>query len=179
MHVGTLRPAPTTPERHLVASVLDRDDSVGESGPVSTAIVSEFEESDRSAVIDLWHACGLVRPWNDPSLDIDRNLAGRDARFFIAVSDRAVVGSVMAGYDGHRGWINYLGVDLDHRRRGVGAQLMEHAERYLGSIGCPKINVQIRSENAQAIAFYERLGFAVEDVVSMGKRLDDDSGPDP
>lgn len=137
-------------------------------------VIRDFGEHDRTAVIELWRACDLVRPWNDPDLDIDRNVATHGARLLVATIDNQVVGSVMAGYDGHRGWINYLAVDRNHRGQRLGEHLMDHAVRYFGEIGCPKINLQIRSDNADAIAFYERLGFTVEDVVSMGKRLIDD-----
>lgn len=140
--------------------------------------VRDFSEPDRSAVIELWRTCDLVRPWNDPNLDIDRNLAATSARLFVAAIDNEVVGSVMAGYDGHRGWINYLAVDRNHRGERLGEYLVDQAARYFGEIGCPKINLQIRSGNAEAIAFYERLGFTVDDVVSMGKRLVDDTKPD-
>ena len=145
---------------------------------MSSSKVRDFCESDRSAVIELWRTCDLVRPWNDPNLDIDRNLAAQGARFFVAAIDSEVVGSVMAGYDGHRGWINYLAVDRNHRGDGLGTRLMDQAVGYFGEIGCPKINLQIRSGNAEAIAFYERLGFTVDDVVSMGKRLVDETKSD-
>ena len=140
--------------------------------------VRDFSETDRSAVIELWRTCDLVRPWNDPNLDIDRNLAAPLARLFVAAIDIDVVGSVMAGYDGHRGWINYLAVDRNHRGERLGEHLVDQAARYFGEIGCPKINLQVRSGNGEAIAFYERLGFTVDDVVSMGKRLVDDAKPD-
>ena len=85
-----------------------------------------------------------------------------------------IVGTVMAGYDGHRGWINYLAVDEEQRRRGIGRALMAAAEEELVALGCPKVNLQIRTGNAEALAFYERLGFGRDDVVSVGKRLERD-----
>ncbi len=81
----------------------------------------------------------------------------------------------MAGYEGHRGWINYLAVSPEHRRKGYGRQIMAEAERLLRAAGCPKINLQIRSPNKDVIAFYRSIGFAVDDVVSMGRRLDADT----
>ena len=94
--------------------------------------------------------------------------------FLVAVEDELVLGTVMAGYEGHRGWINYLAVDPSRRRRGLGTRLMDEAEVLLGERGCPKINLQIRSENADATAFYGALGYRTDDVVSLGKRLIDD-----
>jgi ribosomal protein S18 acetylase RimI-like enzyme len=84
----------------------------------------------------------------------------------------------MAGYDGHRGWLNYLGVDPDFRRRGFGRKIMAEAERLLREAGAPKINLQVRSSNHEAIEFYRSVGFAVDDVISMGRRLEHD-GPPP
>lgn len=139
------------------------------------ASIREFREPDRAAVIELWHACELVRPWNDPDLDIDRKLAVGDSLFLVAVVDAVVVGTVMAGYDGHRGWINYLAVEPDRHRSGVGRLLVAGAERRLHEVGCPKVNLQIRAENARAADFYARLGYEIEPVVSMGKRLVDDN----
>lgn len=140
--------------------------------------VREFDEHDRVKVIELWRGCGVIRPWNDPNLDIDRKLAVEDAMFFVAALGSDVIGSVMAGYDGHRGWINYLAVDPELRGEGVGRLLMERAEHHLEQAGCPKINLQIRVGNPGAIEFYEHLGFTIDDVVSMGKRLVDDATPD-
>lgn len=137
-----------------------------------------FTENDRERVIELWRESGVMRSWNDPNLDVDRKLAIKDEMFFVAVLGEVVLGSVMSGYDGHRGWINYLAVDPQRRGEGVGRLLMEHAERHLHNVGCPKINLQIRADNSTAIEFYERLGFTVDDVVSMGKRLVDDTTPE-
>jgi ribosomal protein S18 acetylase RimI-like enzyme len=125
-------------------------------------------------VVALWQRCGLTRPWNDPHRDICRKLAVRPDLFLVADDAGAVVGTVMAGYDGHRGWINYLGVDPVCQRRGIGRALMAEAERRLRAEGCPKINLQIRASNAEAIEFYRRIGFEMDDVVSFGKRLEHD-----
>ena len=133
-----------------------------------------FRPDDTEAVVALWHACDLIRPWNDPRKDIERKLGVDPELFLVAVEDELVVGAVMAGYEGHRGWINYLAVDPDRRRQGLGTRLMDAAERLLRERGCPKINLQIRSENADVIAFYGALGYRADDVVSLGKRLIDD-----
>ena len=141
-----------------------------------------FTPGDRTRVARLWETCGLTRPWNDPYRDIDRKL-DRDAELLLVgeapASDAAdgttttgrVVATVMAGYDGHRGWINYLAVDPDHRGEGHGRTMMEAAETRLLALGCPKVNLQVRTDNPDAVAFYELLGYSVDPVVSMGRRL--------
>jgi ribosomal protein S18 acetylase RimI-like enzyme len=136
--------------------------------------IRPFQLPDADAVVALWERCGLTRAWNDPRKDIHRKLAVRSDLFLVGEVAGAIVGSVMAGYDGHRGWINYLGVDPAFRRRGLGRALMREAERRLREAGCPKINLQVRTGNAEAIEFYNRIGFAQDDVVSLGKRLEQD-----
>ncbi len=137
-------------------------------------MVRSYQDSDREAVIQLWHDGGLVVPWNDPEKDLQRKLAVQREMFLVGLLDDRPVAAVMAGYDGHRGWINYLAVAPARQRSGFGRRMMEEAEARLRALGCPKISLQIRRSNAQAIAFYERLGFAEDDVVSMGKRLEPD-----
>lgn len=137
-------------------------------------LIRPFDAADEPAVVALWQRCGLTRPWNDPHKDIRRKLAVRPDLFLVAKTDGAVVGTVMVGYDGHRGWINYLGVDPACRRRGIGRALMDEAERLLRVEGCPKINLQVRTSNSEAIEFYRRIGYAMDDVVSFGKRLETD-----
>jgi ribosomal protein S18 acetylase RimI-like enzyme len=141
------------------------------------ASVRPFAPADREDVVALWSVCGLVRPWNDPRLDIALKLARDPSGFLVLELEGRVQGSVMAGYDGHRGWVNYLAVDPAHRGRGLGAQLMAAAQDHLAGLGCPKVNLQVRAGNERAVAFYRHLGFAVDDVVSMGKRLADDTQP--
>ena len=133
--------------------------------------IRPFEPKDEESVVRLWTNCGLVVPWNDPRRDIQRKLKVQPELFLVACLDGRVVGSVMAGYDGHRGWINYLAVLPEHQRAGIGRRLMEQAETRLRGMGCPKINVLVRTENAAVIAFYRRLGFKTDDVVSLGKGL--------
>ena len=141
-------------------------------------VIRAYRPADEAAVVDLWRRCDLTRPWNDPHKDISRKLRVNPELFLVAEVDGGrVAGTVMVGYDGHRGWLNYLGVHPDHRRRGVGAALMNEAERLLRAKGCPKINLQVRTMNAEAVAFYRSLGFAVDDVTSLGKRLERDDGP--
>lgn len=138
--------------------------------------IRPFQPDDEAAVIALWDRCGLLRPWNDPHKDIRRKLAVQPDLFLVGLLNDEIVASVMAGYEGHRGWINYLAVDPAHRRSGLGRAIMDEAERRLREAGCPKINLQVRSTNAEVIEFYRSLGYAVDDVVSLGKRLEHD-GP--
>lgn len=138
--------------------------------------IRPFTDADEDAVVSLWHACGLTRPWNDPHRDIARKRAVQPELFLVGAVDGRVLGSVMAGYEGHRGWINYLAVHPDVQRQGHATRLMAAAEAGLLAVGCPKINLQIRATNAAVIAFYERLGFSDDRVVSLGKRLVQD-GP--
>ena len=137
--------------------------------------IRSFRAGDEAAVIALWRACDLVRPWNDPRKDIRRKLRVNPEWFLVAQQDGRIVGTVMAGYEGHRGWINYLAVEPALQRGGLGRALMAEAERLVRATGCPKINLQVRSTNAAAVTFYRRLGYAVDDVVSMGKRMDSDA----
>lgn len=133
-----------------------------------------FEEADETAVITLWDRCSLLRPWNDPQKDIARKLRVQRDLFLVGSVRGKIVATVMAGYDGHRGWINYLAVDPAHRRAGHGRAIMLEVERRLAELGCPKINLQIRGDNSEAISFYSRIGFREDDVVSLGKRLEPD-----
>jgi ribosomal protein S18 acetylase RimI-like enzyme len=133
--------------------------------------VRPFEDSDEAAVIALWEAAGLTRSWNDPRKDIERKRSVQREWFLVGVQGDAVVASIMIGYDGHRGWINYLAVSPAHRLQGHARALMREAERVLSEAGCPKINLQIRSTNASVIEFYKSIGYAQDDVVSFGRRL--------
>ena len=140
--------------------------------------IRSFQNADEAAVITLWEQCGLTRPWNDPRKDIRRKLALDPDRFLVCLIDQEIVGTIMVGYEGHRGWVNYLAVAPNRRGQGYGRALMEEAERRLLRSGCPKINLQVRTTNQSAIAFYQRLGYAIDEVVSMGKRLEHDEPSD-
>ena len=141
---------------------------------MAQVVVRPFKESDEARVIELWTFAGLVRAWNDPKKDIARKLKVQRELFLVAELEGSIVGVVMAGYEGHRGWVNYLAVDIGQRRRGIGSALMRDAERRLRLLGCPKINLQVRAENSDVQAFYAALGFKDDNVVSLGKRLEDD-----
>ncbi len=130
-----------------------------------------FQPDDQLAVIALWQRCDLLRPWNDPVKDMARKMADSPEWFLLGEVDGQVVAGVMAGYDGHRGWLNYLAVDPEYQRQGLARQLVQHAEALLLQAGCPKINLQVRSSNQGVITFYQQLGYGVDEVVSLGKRL--------
>ena len=139
--------------------------------------VRPYVEADEAAVIALWTEAGLVRPWNDPRKDIARKLAVQREWFLVGTHDGRVIASVMAGYEGHRGWVNYLAVGLPWRRQKLGARLMQEIEGRLRALGCPKINLQVRRSNGEVKAFYDALGFVEDDVLSFGKRLVRDDAP--
>lgn len=150
--------------------------------PVETRgpfLIRAFQPEDESAVVDLWKQCDLVRPWNDPHKDIQRKLAVRPDLFLVGVWQKELVATLMAGYEGHRGWLNYLAVAPALRRRGFGRAIVAHAERLLQEIGCPKINLQVRTANQAVLEFYRRIGYSLDDVVSLGRRLVDDERPAP
>ncbi|MDE2593361.1 MAG: GNAT family acetyltransferase [Burkholderiales bacterium] len=133
--------------------------------------IRPYQPADEAAVIALWERCELTRPWNDPRKDIQRKLAIQAELFVVGELNGQIVATAMAGFDGHRGWINYLAVSPDRQRQGLGRQLVAHIERALQAMGCPKLNLQIRAGNAQVIAFYQALGYGQDELISMGKRL--------
>ena len=134
--------------------------------------IRDYRSSDQPHVVSLWDT---VFPnstgHNDPHDAIDRKVAADDRLFFVADQADRIVGTVLAGYDGHRGWIYSLAVVPDRRRDGIGTQLVRHAEQALARLGCPKLNLQIHADNAAVVAFYESLGFHTEARISMGKIL--------
>jgi ribosomal protein S18 acetylase RimI-like enzyme len=148
----------------------------GLGAPVGTMRIRSFMRSDQERVVALWDRCGLLRPWNDPRKDIARKLEVQADLFLVGEVDGRVVAAVMAGYDGHRGWVNYLAVEPDLQRSGLGRAMMAEAERRLRELGCPKVNLQIRRGNQGVADFYRRLGYAEDDLISMGKRLERDDG---
>jgi GNAT superfamily N-acetyltransferase len=146
--------------------------------PVLQPILRTYRPSDRDALVSLWSRCGLLRPWNDPCRDIQRKLAHDPGGLLVLEADDRLAGAVMAGYDGHRGWVNYLAVDPAYQGQGLGRLLMDEAERRLLAAGCPKVNLQVRRSNEHAVAFYRHLGYDTDDVVSLGKRLVRDATPE-
>jgi ribosomal protein S18 acetylase RimI-like enzyme len=133
--------------------------------------IRPFSTLDERAVIELWRHCGLTRPWNDSHKDIQRKMTTQPELFFVGELNGKIIATVMAGFDGHRGWVNYLAVDPAHQRAGIGRLLMKHVEDTLCTLGCPKLNLQVRATNRAASQFYERLGYSMDEVVSYGKRL--------
>lgn len=134
-------------------------------------LFSPFQQSDTEPVVALWHACGLTRPWNDPHKDIARKQLVQPELFLVVRDGAAVVATIMAGFDGHRGWVNYLAVAATHRGRGIGRALMLEVERRLERMECPKLSLMVRKDNREVVAFYVHLGYAMDDVVAFGKRL--------
>ncbi|MGB2964864.1 MAG: GNAT family acetyltransferase [Anaerolineales bacterium] len=134
--------------------------------------IRTFDPEDSGEVIRLWEKIFPDSPaHNDPIKDIQNKMNVQPELFLIASVDSQLVGTAMAGFDGHRGWVYYLAVDPDFRRQGIGTALMEKAEESLAKAGCPKLNLQIRADNADVRAFYEKLGYQFEDRISMGKHL--------
>jgi ribosomal protein S18 acetylase RimI-like enzyme len=134
-------------------------------------MIRPYQPTDETTVIQLWHQCGLVVPWNDPHKDILRKQQVQPELFLIAEANGEVIATVMVGYEGHRGWLNYLAVAPKHRRQGVGQRMVKAAIAQLAEMGCAKVNIQIRSTNQEVIKFYNHLGFEIDNVISMGKRL--------
>ena len=136
--------------------------------------VRAYRESDQDDVVNLWRECELVKPWNDPAKDIRRKLDVQRDLFLVGLLNGKLVATVIAGYEGHRGWISYLAVAKECREMGFGRLMMDEVEERLRAMGCPKINLQNRSSNNGVIRFYRSPGYSEDDVVSMGKRLEQD-----
>lgn len=134
-------------------------------------IIRPYLEFDLDDVIALWELCGLTRPWNNPEIDIFRKLAQRDQLFLLAVKDNQLITTVMGGYDGHRGWVNYLAVHPNFQRNGVATALVQQLEKRLIALGCPKLQLLIRKDNIDVQSFYEQLGYNEIEVICLGKRL--------
>ncbi len=133
--------------------------------------VRSFQNGDADALVQLWKDCRLTRDSNDPYRDIQLKRAIQPDLLLVGTLEGRIVASVMAGYEGHRGWLNYLAVAPGCRRQGFGRQIVAAAEQRLQLLGCPKINLQVRSGNTPAVDFYRNIGFQVDDVISLGKRL--------
>lgn len=136
--------------------------------------IRPYEPSDEMQVVQLWTYCGLVVPWNNAYRDIQRKLDVQPEFFLVGCFADRIIATVMAGYDGHRGWINYLAVHPDHQHAGIGRRMMDEAEIRLRTTGCPKINLQVRRTNSNVIEFYKKIGYKLDDVLSFGKRLEPD-----
>ena len=138
-----------------------------------------FDKGDSDKVIALWEKAGLLRPWNDPQKDITRKLQEMAVNsyswFWVAETGGVIIAAAMAGYDGHRGSVNYLGVDPDVQQSGIGRVIMQRIEADLIAAGCPKLNLQVRSDNVDVLAFYDRLDYQRDATLSLSKRLISDN----
>lgn len=136
--------------------------------------IRSYRTGDEKQIVDLWGKCDLIVPQNDPIRDIIRKRSVNPEWFLIGEIDGRIIATCMAGYEGHRGWINYLAVSPEYRRSGIASRIMKETERRLQAAGCPKINLQVRETNVEVIRFYESIGYTIDHVVSMGKRLEPD-----
>lgn len=136
--------------------------------------ITSLSTDHTSVAVELWQTCGLTRPWNDPTSDLLRALDGPSSTVLAATENTELVGTVMVGHDGHRGWVYYLAVWPGHRGRGLGRNLMTAAETWLDRQGVPKLQLMVRTENSAVIDFYERLGYADQGVAVLGRFLDDE-----
>jgi len=158
-------------------------DSAAMPNPPGFSQPTEAREADTPAVVALWEVCGLTRPWNDPRADFAQALAGPASTILIVRDEGGekgggagqgdLAGSVMVGFDGHRGWVYYLAVAPGRRRSGLGRVLMTAAEAWLRARGAPKIQLMVRTDNEAALGFYEALGLERQQVVTLGRFLKD------
>ena len=136
--------------------------------------ITQYKSEYESAVIELWEKCELTRSWNNPRLDIERKMKDKPELFLVGLIDGRVVASAMGVYEGHRGWVYYLGVAPGQRRQGLAKRMMKAVEERLLEMGCPKINIQVREGNTKALKFFEKIGYNTEERISLGKRLIED-----
>ena len=138
-------------------------------------VVRSFRKSDQKNVIQLWKECGLVVPWNDPQRDIERKLAIQAELFLVGLINDEIITTAMAGYDGDRGWVYYLAVKPQYQQKEIGRQIMKEVEIRLLELGCPKLNIMVRTTNLDVINFYKAIGYKVDAITNMGKRLEPDN----
>jgi ribosomal protein S18 acetylase RimI-like enzyme len=133
--------------------------------------IRDYEVADRQAIIDLWAECELLVPWNNPDKDIQRKLSVGADLFLVGEQDGTLIATVMGGYEGHRGWANFLAVRPDLQGKGYARSLMSELESRLLQRGCPKINLLVRNTNIDVVRFYEALGYKADPCIALGKRL--------
>jgi ribosomal protein S18 acetylase RimI-like enzyme len=138
--------------------------------------IAPITDADVTAVVALWQACELTRPWNDPASDIAFARKGPNSAVLVGREANAIVASVMVGHDGHRGWVYYVAIDPEHRGKGRGREIMNAAEQWLRQRGIEKLMLLVRSDNTKVQAFYEQLGYDAQERVIYAKWLD---GRDP
>lgn len=134
--------------------------------------IRSYQSKDEANLIALWQDCNLVKSQNNPQFDIARKLKVDPDLLLVGLEGNQIIASVMGGYEGHRGWINYLAVAPNKQRQGYGEKMMNAIETRLKAKGCPKINLQVRSSNQQVLSFYHALGYIDDEVISLGKRLE-------
>lgn len=136
-------------------------------------VIEELSAARTVQAVALWHEAGLTRPWNDPVTDLERALAGPASTVLAATGDGGeLVGTVMVGHDGHRGWLYYLAVRPSRRREGVGRGLVTACETWLRAREVPKLQLMVRGGDDGAMGFYDALGYERSEVVVLGRRLD-------
>ena len=139
---------------------------------IPTLAIADIADADVAAVIALWQACGLTRPWNDPAADIALARRGPNSTILIGRADNNIVATVMVGHDGHRGWVYYVATDPDRRAKGFGRAIMDAAEDWLRAAGIAKLQLLVRRENARAGTFYQSIGYAEAQTIVFAKWLD-------
>ncbi len=137
----------------------------------------QYARADQHGLVELWTACGLLRPWNDPLEDIHLCVTAPSSELVVADSAGRLIGSAMLGHDGHRGWVYYLAVHPNWQRNGIGRSLMSYAERWMDERQVPKIQAMIRADNLPVRGFYRRLGYQDNDVQVVEKFLNQRSKP--
>jgi len=139
---------------------------------VQPLVIAPIDVADVEEVIALWQACGLTRPWNDPATDIAFAGGGSNATVLVGRDDHAIVATVLVGHDGHRGWVYYVAVDPNHRRKGYGRVMMDAAERWLREAGIEKLQLLVRADNTSVKDFYQSLGYSEQERIIYAKWLD-------
>jgi len=137
--------------------------------PMRNVEIRPFRIEDTDAVLELWRSVGMAGPGRSPRADIRKKLRHSPESFFVGLQEGRVVATVMAGYDGHRGWIYSLAVRPGLQRRGIGRAMVEAAETWLRGQGCRRVKLQVDPDRKEAVGFYRRLGYEVQDLVSMRK----------
>jgi ribosomal protein S18 acetylase RimI-like enzyme len=144
---------------------------------MSGLTVRNATSADEARVVDLWQACGLVTSYNDPALDFRFALAKTGSDILVGVdAESRIVGSVMVGHDGHRGWVYYVAASPRHRKQGIGRKMVEAAEQWLKERGVAKVMLLVRETNTQVVDFYRHIGFEAVPRVVMQKWLNADHG---
>ena len=146
--------------------------SVSAAKTIPTLAIADIADADVAAVIALWQACGLTRPWNDPAADIALARRGPHSTVLIGRDRDAIVATAMVGHDGHRGWVYYVATDPERRGKGFGRTIMNAAEDWVRATGIAKLQLMVRRDNARAGAFYQSIGYAEAQTIVFAKWLD-------